>query len=66
VMYFNPLKVFLPVTLALALAGLIKLIRDILYYRSFYVPGVTLLLVLMAIQVAMMGFLADLIARRAR
>lgn len=66
VMYFNPLKVFLPVTLALALAGLIKLIRDILFYRSLYVPGVTLLLVLMAIQVAMMGFLADLIARRAR
>ena len=66
VMYFNPLKVFLPVTLALALTGLIKLVRDILYYRSFYVPGVTLLLVLMAIQVAMMGFLADLIARRAR
>jgi len=66
VMYFNPLKVFLPVTVALALAGVIKLVRDIIHYRSFYVPGVTLLLVLMAIQVAMMGFLADLIARRAR
>jgi glycosyltransferase involved in cell wall biosynthesis len=66
VMYFNPLKVFLPVTLALALAGVLKLIRDILYYRSFYVPGVTLMMILMAIQVAVIGLLADLIVRRAR
>lgn len=66
VMYFNPLKVFLPVTLALMLAGVAKLIRDILYYRSFYVPGVTLVLILTAIQVGAIGLLADLIARRAR
>jgi glycosyltransferase involved in cell wall biosynthesis len=66
VMYFNPLKVFLPVTLALALAGVLKLVRDILHYRSFYVPGVTLMLILMAIQVAVIGLLADLIVRRAR
>jgi hypothetical protein len=66
VMYFNPLKVFLPVTLALMLAGMAKLIRDILYYRSFYVPGVTLVLILTAIQVGAIGLLADLIARRAR
>jgi glycosyltransferase involved in cell wall biosynthesis len=66
VMYFNPLKVFLPVTLALALAGVLKLVRDIFYYRSFYVPGVTLMMVLMAIQVAVIGLLADLIVRRAR
>jgi uncharacterized membrane protein YGL010W len=65
-MYFNPLKVFLPVTLALALAGVLKLVRDIFYYRSFYVPGVTLMMVLMAIQVAVIGLLADLIVRRAR
>jgi glycosyltransferase involved in cell wall biosynthesis len=66
VMYFNPLKVFLPVTLALALAGVLKLVRDIVHYRSFYVPGVTLMLILMAIQVAVIGLLADLIVRRAR
>lgn len=66
VMYFNPLKVFLPMTLALMATGVLKLIRDILYYRSFYVPGVTLVLILTAIQVAAMGLLADLIARRAR
>jgi glycosyltransferase involved in cell wall biosynthesis len=64
VMYFNPLKVFLPVTLALLLTGLVKLIRDIIYYRGFYVPGVTLMLVLTAIQVGAIGLLADLIVKR--
>jgi glycosyltransferase involved in cell wall biosynthesis len=66
VMYFNPLKVFLPVTLGLVVLGVVKLIRDLLYYRSFYVPGDTLVLILTAIQVAAIGLLADLIARRAR
>jgi glycosyltransferase involved in cell wall biosynthesis len=66
VMYFNPLRVFLPITVALAITGVAKLIRDLLYYRSFYVPGDTLVLILTAIQVAAIGLLADLIVRRAR
>jgi glycosyltransferase involved in cell wall biosynthesis len=66
IMYFNPLKVFLPVALTLILVGAAKLIRDIVYYRSFYVPGVTLMLILTAIQVGAIGLLADLIVKRAR
>ena len=66
IMYFNPLKVFLPVALALIVVGAIKLVRDIIYYRSFYVPGVTLMLILTAIQVGAIGLLADLIVKRAR
>jgi glycosyltransferase involved in cell wall biosynthesis len=66
IMYFNPLKVFLPVTLTLVLVGAIKLLRDIIYYRSFYVPGITLMLILTAIQVGAIGLLADLIVKRAR
>ena len=66
VMYFNPLKVFLPVTLVLLLTAAVKLIRDIIYYQGFYVPGVTLMLVLTAIQVGAMGLLADLIVKRGR
>lgn len=64
IMYFNPLKVFLPVALALILVGVAKLIRDIVYYRGFYVPGVTLMLILTAIQVGAIGLLADLIVKR--
>ena len=66
IMYFNPLKVFLPVTLTLILVGAVKLLRDIIHYRSFYVPGITLMLVLTAIQVGAIGLLADLIVKRAR
>jgi len=66
IMYFNPLKVFLPMALALILVGAAKLIRDIVYYRGFYVPGVTLMLILTAIQVGAIGLLADLIVKRTR
>ena len=66
IMYFNPLKVFLPVALTLTVVGAVKLVRDIIYYRGFYVPGVTLMLILTAIQVGAIGLLADLIVKRAR
>jgi len=66
IMYFNPLKVFLPVALALIVVGAVKLIRDIIYYRGTYIPGVTLMLILTAIQVGAIGLLADLIVKRAR
>ncbi len=66
IMYFNPLKVFLPVALALIVVGAVKLVRDIIYYRGPYVPGVTLMLILTAIQVGAIGLLADLIVKRAR
>jgi len=66
IMYFNPLKVFLPVALTLIVVGVVKLIRDIIYYRGFYVPGVTLMLILTAIQVGAIGLLADLIVKRVR
>ena len=66
IMYFNPLKVFLPVALALIVMGAVKLVRDIVYYRGFYVPGVTLMLILTAIQVGAIGLLADLIVKRVR
>jgi glycosyltransferase involved in cell wall biosynthesis len=66
IMYFNPLKVFLPVALALIVVGVVKLVRDIIYYRGPYIPGVTLMLILTAIQVGAIGLLADLIVKRTR
>lgn len=66
VMYFNPLKVFLPISLFLTLIGTVKLIRDMLVYRNLYFPGVTVMIVLTAIQVTAIGLLADLIVRKSR
>jgi glycosyltransferase involved in cell wall biosynthesis len=66
IMYFNPLKVFLPVSLFLIVVAAIKLVRDFIVYRGPYVPGVTLMLVLTAIQVGAIGLLADLIVKRSR
>jgi len=65
VMYFEPLKVFLPLTLVLLTVALMKLVRDIIVYRNlFYVPGITLMLVFVALQIGALGLLADLIVRK--
>jgi glycosyltransferase involved in cell wall biosynthesis len=66
IMYFNPLKVFLPVTMFLLAVGLIKLARDFLFYQGPYVPAVTLMIILTAIQVGAIGLLADLIVKRSK
>jgi polyisoprenyl-phosphate glycosyltransferase len=66
VMYFNPLKVFLPVALTLLLIGTIKFVRDIIFYQNaFYIPGSTIVILLMGVQIAAIGLLADLIVKRA-
>jgi len=73
VMYFNPLKIFLPLALALLVAGTAKyLLVDILdTYRSFgvswFLPpmrSTTLALLITGLQTAVVGLLADLIVRR--
>lgn len=66
VMYFDPLKVFLPVAVVLGVIAIGKLIRDLLTYRTFYIPGDTLLIVFVAAQVFVIGLLADLIVRKSR
>jgi polyisoprenyl-phosphate glycosyltransferase len=65
VMYFNPLRIFLPMTLVLFLLGLIKTIYDIFAYRFHLAPS-TLILLLAAFQVGAIGLLADLIVRKSR
>jgi len=66
IMYFNPLKVFLPASFFLVAMAVLKLVRDLIVYRSLYIPGVTVMLVLTAIQVTAIGLLADLIVKRSR
>jgi glycosyltransferase involved in cell wall biosynthesis len=63
VMYFNPLKVFLPLSLFLFAVGGVKLIRDVIVYY-FHVPTSTVLIMLTAVQLGAMGLLADLIAKK--
>ena len=63
VMYFNPLKVFLPLSLFLFAIGGVKLIRDVIIYY-FHVPTSTVLIMLTAVQLGAMGLLADLIAKK--
>jgi hypothetical protein len=63
VMYFNPLKVFLPLSLFLGAVGGIKLVSDIFKY-NFHIPTTTVIVLLTAVQVGAMGLLADLIVRK--
>lgn len=63
--YFNPLKVFLPLSLLLFAAGAIKLVRDLIVY-DWHVPGSTLMIILTAFQLLAIGLIADLIVKRAR
>lgn len=73
VMYFNPLKIFLPLALALLIGGTAKyLLIDILdtfqtYGWSMTLPPMrltTLALLITGLQTAVVGLLADLIVRR--
>ena len=62
VMYFNPLKVLMPVALTLLGLGLAKLVYD-LVTNPFRIPGSTLLTLLTALQIGALALLADLVVR---
>lgn len=70
VMYFNPLKIFLPLGLALLLGGTGKYVfYDIIWrfnpdWGLPPMPGTTLALIVTGLQVMVIGLLADLIVRR--
>jgi len=63
VMYFNPLKVFLPLSLSLLLLGMGKMVYDIFAYHFHFAPS-TVMIILTAVQLGALGLLADLIARK--
>ena len=62
VMYFNPLKVLMPLALGLIALGFGKLVYD-LVSNPFRIPGSTLLTILTGVQIAAVALLADLIVR---
>ncbi len=61
-MYFNPLKVLMPLTLFLLISGGIKLIID-LVIPPVYVPVNTVMVVLSGLIIGAVALLADLIVR---
>jgi hypothetical protein len=64
-MYFNPLRAFLPVVMTLFGLGFIKMIVDIFRFNWHLAPS-TVILLLGSVQLAAIGFLADLIVRRSK
>jgi hypothetical protein len=72
-MYFNPLKIFLPASLALLAVATLKYVAYDIGWRYGFpppfmppMPGTTLALLTTGLQVAVVGLLADLIVRRTR
>src|SRR3954447_12577301 len=62
IMYFDPLKVLMPLALWLLFAGFIKSIVDMVRH-PFYFPANTVLLVMAGLLIGSMALLADLIVR---
>ena len=65
IMYFDPLRVFLPLSLLLFVVGAGKLLYDFVAY-NFHVAGSTITVIFTALQLGALGLLADLIVRRSK
>ncbi len=63
VMYFNPLRVLMPVALTLLAATFVKAIVDLVVH-NFHVAGSTVLVGLAAFNIISIALLADLVVRR--
>ena len=63
VMYFNPLRVLMPVALTLFAGTFVKLVFDLVVHH-FRVTGSTVLIGIAAFNIAAIGLLADLVVRR--
>lgn len=66
VLYFNPLKVFYPVALALFLLLLASLSYDLFYLETPNLGDKTVLMFVAFVQVLSVGLLADLIEKKSR
>jgi glycosyltransferase involved in cell wall biosynthesis len=62
VMYFNPLKVLMPLALWILALGTVKLGYDLVWHH-FRVTGITLLTMVTGFQIAALALIADLIVR---
>ena len=62
ILSFNPLRVFLPLAFGLAVLGLVKLAYDWIT-QDFHLATNTLLILFAALQMLVIGLLADLVVR---
>jgi len=62
VLFFNPLKIFLPISIFLMIIGIGKLVYDIIFWH-FSIKGSTIVALMIAIQVFVFGLLAELIVK---
>jgi len=61
ILYFNPLRVFLPLGVLLLLLAAIKMGYDLVTYTGLHIAGSTIVAVMMALQVITLGLVADLV-----
>ena len=64
VMYFNPLRVFMPVSLVLVLMGLLRTFYNVVFHQLIQEGDI--LLTLTGIIIGVIGLLADLIVAQGR
>ncbi len=62
VMYFNPLKVLMPIALTMIGLGLVKMVTDVIRF-GLRVPGSTVLILVAGLQIGVLALLGDLIVR---
>ena len=65
ILSYNPLRIFMPVSLALFAIGFVKLLVDVIG-RNFHVAADTILILFAAFEVVAIGLLADLVTRSTR
>jgi len=61
-MYFDPIKVLMPVALWIMGLGFVKLIYDVIRY-NFHVTTSTMLAILVGFQIVVLALIGDLVAR---
>lgn len=65
ILFFNPLRVFLPIGLLLLTLGVLKIFYDGIMY-NFSIRGSTIVILMTAFQVLVLGLVADLIVAQRR
>jgi hypothetical protein len=63
VMYFDPLRVLMPLALWLLGVGAVKAVVDVIRYQTPYLANNTVLLVVTGLTIASLALLADLVVR---
>lgn len=62
VLYFNPLRIFVPLSLPLIVIGFLLILFQAIYYQD--ISSIAIIIILAGIQIMAIGMLADLIDKR--